>query len=102
MKRAVTLILCLATVAVGIWVMSASQTLDSACALSARTVGNNSCVSGWPFQLLGIALAATGALCLVIASMRSIRDTRQKLSGREQTSIAILHQKGEESLRDVA
>ena len=61
MKRAVTFALCLVTVAVGLWVINASQTMDSACTLSAR-LGNNSCVVGWPFTLVGVALIATGVI----------------------------------------
>src|SRR5664279_4416831 len=101
MKRAVTLILCLVTVAVGLWVMSASQTLDSACTLSAQTVGSNSCVSGLPYQLLGIALTATGVLCTIIALKTSIRGTRRRLTRREESTISTLRQDGQETLRDV-
>jgi len=102
MKRAVTLILCFVTVAVGLWVMSASQTLDSACTLSARTGGGNSCVSGLPFLLLGIALTAAGVTSTIIELSTSIRGSRRKLTRREQSTISTLHQHGDESLRDVA
>jgi hypothetical protein len=90
------------TVAVGLWVMSASQTFDSACTLSSKTVGNTSCVSGLLFQLLGIAVAATGVLCMIIALTTSIRATRRRLTRREESTISTLHQSGGESLRDVA
>ena len=102
MKTAVTSILCLVTIAVGLWVMSASQTLDSACTLSAQTGGGESCVSGLPYYLLGIALTATGVVSMIIALVTSVRSARRNSTRRKRSTISILHQHEVESLRDVA
>jgi hypothetical protein len=102
MKRSVTLILCLVVFAVGLWVMSSSQTLDSACTLSARTGGGQACVSGMPFYLLGIALSATGVVSMIVALSTLIRSTSHKSTRRERSTISTLHPQEVESLRDVA
>src|ERR1700693_4326679 len=102
MKRAITLILCFVTIVVGLWVMSGSQTLDSACTLSARTGGGGACVSSWPFYLLGIALIATAVMTTIVALSSLIRDARITGTRREQTTISVLQPPEAESLRDVA
>jgi hypothetical protein len=102
MKRAATLILCLVTVAVGLWVMNASRTLDSACTLNVQTGGGSACDYGLPFNLLGIALTATGVASTIIALSSSIRTTRRKLTQGQQSAISTLPQSDVESLREVA
>jgi hypothetical protein len=102
MKRALTLILCFVTVAIGLWVLSASQTLDSACTLSAQTGLGTSCVSGVPFQVLGIALATMGVVSMVIVLLTLIRSARRRLTGQGRSTISTLHPHEVESLRDVA
>jgi hypothetical protein len=100
MKRAVTLVLCLVMVAVGLWVLSASHTLESACTISGQTGGGHSCVNGVPFQLLGLALTAAGVASAIFVLWSSIRARRQ--SRRERSTISTLPQHQVESLRDVA
>jgi hypothetical protein len=102
MKKSVTLILCLVTVGVGLWVMRSSQTLNSACTLSTKTGGGTGCVSGTPFFLLGIALCATGAVSLIVALLTLMRIKVLKPVRQEQPSIATLHELEVEFLRDVA
>jgi len=94
-------VLSLVTVAVGIWVMQSSQTLNSACTLSAQTGGGTSCVSGLPFDLLGIGLTITGAVSMSIQLLTAIR-SRRKSTQREFTTITTLHEYEVERLRDVA
>jgi hypothetical protein len=102
MKRAVILILSVMIVGIGLWVMTASRTLDSACTLSARTGGGSSCVSGVPFVLLGTALAATGIGSMVYQVVAWIRGTRRKSMRREYMAITTLHDYEVELLSDVA
>jgi hypothetical protein len=102
MKRSVTLILCFAIVAVGLWVMSSSRTLDSACTLSAQTGGGKACVSGMPFFLLGIALSATGVVSMIVSLWTLMRGARRKSTRRERSTISALPPHEVESLRDVA
>jgi 1,4-dihydroxy-2-naphthoate octaprenyltransferase len=102
MKRSVTLILCAGIVAVGLWVIGASHTLDSACTLSAQTGGGTSCVSGFPFFLFGIALIATGIVSVIVAISNSIRDAKRDSARRSRTTISTLRPQANESLRDVA
>jgi hypothetical protein len=87
-------------VAVGLWVMSASQTFDAACTLGAQSGGGTICISGLPSLLFGIAITAAGVVCTTITLSTSIRGIRR--SRREQSTISTLHLHGEESLRDVA
>jgi hypothetical protein len=96
-KRSITVVLCLVTFGVGLWVMSSSQTLDSACTLSARTGGGNACVSGVPFFLLGIALCATGVITMIVVMSTLVRGAMHQGS-----TVTTLHQREAESLRDVA
>jgi hypothetical protein len=102
MKRSVTLILACATVAVGLWVISSSQTLDSVCTFSARTGGGSACISGVPFYLLGIALIATGAVTVIVALATLVRRMRHQSARRARSTITALHPQETESLRDVA
>jgi hypothetical protein len=102
MKRATILILSVAIMAVGLWVMKSSQTLDSACTLSAQTGGGTSCVSGLPFDLLGIALALTGAGSMIFQALSFIRDLRRRSMRQEFPAITSLHEYEVERLRDVA
>lgn len=102
MKRTVTLILSVVIIGVGLWVMRASQTLDSACTLSADTGGGPSCVSGLPFDLLGIALTMTGVVSMIIQLLTWVRSARSKSMRREWPKITTLHEYEVESLRDVA
>jgi hypothetical protein len=102
MKRAAPLILCLVTVAVDLWVINASQTLDSVCTLNAHTGGGNACVYGLPFSLLGIALTATGVVSMIIALSSSMRSARRKLTRGQRSAISTLPQPELESLREVA
>jgi hypothetical protein len=55
-----------------------------------------------PYFLLGIALAATGVVSMIIALLTSIRSARRNSARRERATISILHQHEVESLRDVA
>jgi hypothetical protein len=100
-KRAVTLTLCVVTAMVGLWVITASHTLGSACTLSARSVGN-ACISGWPFYALGIALTLAGVVSALIAVTKDIRESRQASKRQDPSTISTLHQQGEEPLREVA
>jgi hypothetical protein len=102
MKRTVTAILSVVLIGVGLWVLTSSQTLDSACTLNARTGGGTSCVSGLPFALLGIALLTTGAVSMTIQLVASIRTARRRSIRREYPAITTLHEYEVESLRDVA
>jgi hypothetical protein len=102
MKRSVTLILCVVLVAVGLWVINSSHTLDSACALSARTGGGSACVSGMPFYLLGVGLITTGAVAMIVALSALVRGLRANRPRRELSTISTLHAHESESLRDVA
>jgi hypothetical protein len=100
MKRAVTLTLSVGIIAVGLWVMTASQTLHTACTLDARTGVTTSCISGLPFDLLGIALATTGAVSLLIQVLTWLRVVRRTPVASPQ--ITTLHEYEVELLRDVA
>jgi len=75
--------------------------MDSACTLSAR-LGNNSCVVGWPFTLVGVALIATGVISVLIALLTPRRAARRGVAALDQSSISTLPQHDEDSLRDVA
>src|ERR1700722_788550 len=101
-KRSATWILCLVTVAVGLWVMRSAETLNSACTLSAKSGGGTGCVSGTPFFLLGIALCATGAVTLIVALLTLVRSRFVEPVPQEQPSIVTLHELEVEFLRDVA
>jgi hypothetical protein len=101
MKRAITLTLCVITVAVGLWVVTASHTLNSACALDARAVAN-ACITGWPFYLLGGALALTGVVSSMIVLGRALRDVRRVTTRPDESTISTLPRQGEKSLREVA
>jgi hypothetical protein len=102
MKRAAIMTLSVAIAAVGFWVMTASHTLNSACTLSAQTGGGTSCVSGLPFVLLGIALAATGAGSMIFQLLAWIRGNRRKSMRQAYTAITTLHDYEVELLSDVA
>jgi hypothetical protein len=102
MKRTVTLILSAGIVAVGLWVMTASRTLNSACTLSTQTGGGTSCLPGLPFVLLGVALAATGVVSMVVQLVSWIRAIRRKSMPKEYTAITNLHDYEVELLSDVA
>lgn len=94
--------LCLATVGVGLWVISGSQTLGSACTLSAQSGGGTACVSGLPFYILGIVLITTGAVSMIVALSTLIRSTRRKSTPQELSTISILHPHEVDGLREVA
>jgi hypothetical protein len=98
----VTLTLSVGIVAVGLWVMTATQTLRTACTLSAQTGGGSSCISGLPFDLLGIALAITGAVSLLVQVLSWLRDVRRRSTALESPPITTLHEYEVELLRDVA
>jgi len=102
MKRSVTLILCCVNVALGLWLVSGTQTLASACTLSAQSGGGKACVSGLPFYLLGITLIATGAVCMIVTLLTLIRSTRRKSTPEKLSTISTLHPHEADSLRDVA
>lgn len=102
MKRAVTLTLSVGIVAVGLWVMTASQTLHTACTLNAQTGGSTSCISGLPFNLLGIALAITGAASLLVQVLLWLRAVRRRSTPQVSPQITNLHEYEVELLRDVA
>ena len=102
MKRTVLLILSVATIGVGLWVMTSSRILDSACTLSATTGGGTSCVSGLPFQLLGVALATTGAITIIVQLFAIARSMRRRSMPQEFPAITTLHDYEVETLRDVA
>ncbi|HEY5438365.1 MAG TPA: hypothetical protein VIJ99_05660 [Acidimicrobiales bacterium] len=76
--------------------------MDSACTLSRQTGLGSSCVSGLPFQVFGIALTSMGAVSMVIVLLSSMRASRRRSTGQEQSTISTLHQHEVESLRDVA
>ena len=96
------MILGLATVGVGLWVFTASHALNSACTLSAQSGAGTSCVSGLPFQLLGIALMGTGVVSSIIALVQSIRGIRRRVIHARQSTISTLPRPEIESLREVA
>ena len=102
MKRLATVMLCFVIFAVGLWVISGSRTLDSACALSARTTGNQACISGTPFFLLGVGLCVTGVVSLVVALWTMTRRRRSTSLRHEPSAVSTLHRDEVESLRDVA
>jgi hypothetical protein len=102
MKRSVTLILCVVLVAVGLWVINSSHTLNSACTLSARTGGGSACVSGMPFFLLGVGLIATAAVTMIVALSALVRSARAYWTRREPSPISTLHAPESEPLREVA
>ncbi len=101
-KRPVTLILSVVTIAVGLWVLRGAGTLDSACAINAQIRGATSCVSGLPFDLLGIALAAAGLATTMYQLLTFVRSARRKSTRRKSLTITTLHEDDAESLRDVA
>ena len=98
MKRVVTLTLSVGIIAVGLWVMTASQTLHTACTLN----GGTSCISGLPFDLLGIALAVTGAVSLLVQVLLWLRAVRRRSTPLASPQITNLHEYEVELLRDVA
>jgi hypothetical protein len=98
MKRVVTLTLSVGIIAVGLWVMTASQTLHTACTLN----GGTSCISGLPFDLLGVALVMTGAVSLLIQVLTWIRALRRRSRPLVSPQITTLHEYEVELLRDVA
>jgi hypothetical protein len=98
MKRAITLTLSLGIIGVGLWVLTASQTLRTACTLN----GGASCISGLPFDLLGIALATTGAVSLLVQVLLWLRAVRRRSRPQASPQITTLHQYEVELLRDVA
>ena len=102
MKRALTVVLSFAIGAVGLWVMSGSRTLTSACTLSAHTGGGTACVSGVPFYLLGIALVATGVLSIIVSLWTLIQSVRHNATRSETSAITTLHPREVGSLREVA
>jgi multisubunit Na+/H+ antiporter MnhB subunit len=102
MKRTVTLLLSLMVTAIGLWVMTASQSLGSACTLSAQTGGGTSCVSGLPFDVLGIALTATGTVSVIVQLLTWVRSVRRKATLQKSLEITTLHEYEVELLRDVA
>jgi hypothetical protein len=102
MKRSGTLILCAGTVVVGLWVIGASHTLNSACTLSAKAGGGTSCVSGFPFFLFGIALIATGVVSVIVVMENWMRSRQREAARRERSTISRLRPPVDESLRDVA
>jgi len=101
-KRALTLILSVATAVGGLWMITATQTLNSACTLSAQSGAGGSCVSGLPFYLVGIALTVVGAASLIATLVTSIRAARDTSERGEPSTISFLPQHETESLRDVA
>jgi hypothetical protein len=102
MKRTVTLLLSVTVTAIGLWVMTASHSLGSACTLSAQSGGGTSCVSGLPFELLGIALIATGAVSMIVQLLTWARNVRRKATLETSPEITSLHEYEVELLRDVA
>jgi hypothetical protein len=98
MKRAITLTLSLGVIGVGLWVLTASQTLRTACTLNAGA----SCISGLPFDVLGIALATTGAASLLVQVLLWLRAERRRSRPLESPQITTLHEYEVEMLRDVA
>ena len=101
MKRSIAVILCLATMAVGLWVVSGSQTLNSTCTLSAQTGGGTACVSGLPFFFVGILTIAAGAVCMFVTLLALTRSRRLR-ARHVQSTISTLHPNEIDSLRDVA
>ena len=102
MKRALTLILSLATAVGGLWTITATHTLNSACTLSAQSGAGGSCVSGLPLYLLGIALTVAGAASLIVTLVTSIRAALDKSARGEPATISVLPHHETGSLRDVA
>jgi hypothetical protein len=101
-KRALTLILSLATAVGGLWMINATHSLNSACILSAQSGAGGSCVSGLPFYLTGMALTAIGVVCLIVTLISSLRTRLDKSARVEPSIISVLPQHETESLRDVA
>jgi hypothetical protein len=90
------------TVAVGLWVLSGSQTLVSTCTLNAHSGGGAACDIGFPFLLLGIALITIGAVSIVVALFTLLRDIRRASAQYEGSAISTLRAHEDDSLRDVA
>ena len=96
------MILSSATAVGGLWMIAATNTLNSACTLSTQSGAGGPCVSGLPFYLVGIALSATGVACLIVTLVTSLRAALNKSARGEPSAISILRQHETESLRDVA
>ena len=96
------MILSLATAVSGLWMITATNTLNSACILSTHSGAGGPCVSGLPFYLLGIALTVAGAASLIVTLATSIRAALDKSARGEPSTISVLPQRETESLRDVA
>ncbi len=94
--------LCFVMFGVGLWVISGSQTLESACALSVRTLGNASCIPGTPFFLLGVGLCVAAVVSMIVALWSLMRGRRSSSLGREHSTVSELHTHEDEELRDVA
>ena len=89
-------------IVIGLWVVSASHTLNSACTLNAHTGVGTSCVSGLPFKLLGIALMMTGGVSVIVQLVGLTRAVRRRSIPRQSPAITTLHEYEVELLRDVA
>jgi hypothetical protein len=101
-KRSVTAFLGLVTVAVGLWVLSGSQTLVSTCTLNAHSGGGAACDIGFPFLLLGIALITIGAVSIIVSLFTLLRGAHRTSARYAGSSISTLHAHEDDSLRDVA
>jgi hypothetical protein len=82
--------------------ITATNTLKSACTLSAQSGAGGPCVSGLPFYLIGIALTVAGAASLIVTLVTSIRAALDTSARGEPSTISVLPQREAESLRDVA
>lgn len=102
MKKTATVVLSLVTVAVGVWVLSGTQTLNSACTLRGQPVGVGACDYRLPFYLLGAALMALGAVTLMVTIVTQLRTARRKSIRRAGSTISTLHSHDVDPLRDVA
>ncbi len=95
------MVLSLVTVAVGVWVLSGTQTLNSACTLRGQPVVG-ACDYRLPFYLLGAALMALGAVTLIVTIVTQLRAARRESIRRAGSTISTLHSQDVDPLRDVA
>jgi hypothetical protein len=101
-KRTATVILGLAAVATGLWVVSAVHVLNSACSINAETFGGGTCVSGVPYYIIGFSITAIGVVSIVLTLFAMLRRGRPESALVKQSPISTLRHHESEILRDAA
>lgn len=96
------MILGLAAVATGLWVVSAVHVLNSACTISADTAGGGTCVSGIPYYIFGVAITAIGVMSMMLTLFAMLRSRHRESALVDQSPITVLRHHESETLRDVA